>query len=78
LKPETEPRKLLVSVLSTLKHGSNGTPRIAAQTASPLIFSVPGGSVTKRIGPLPLIWMVPATDRSLWIWPAPRVPSKQL
>jgi hypothetical protein len=43
-----------------------------------LTRSVPAGSHTDFIGPLPRIWIVPRTEPSAKIRPAPREPSKQL
>src|SRR5204863_9941357 len=76
--PETEPRNERSSRLSILKHGSNGSPLIEAQTAWPRICNVLPGRRTWRIGPEPLNWTEPAAPRSSMIRPAPRVPSKQV
>src|SRR3954453_10127509 len=64
LKQETAPRKLRASERSRLKQGSNGRPRNDAQYDCPFTRNVPAGNVTKRIGPLPRIWTVPATEPS--------------
>src|SRR3954465_9152022 len=64
LKPETAPRKLRASERSRLKQGSNGRPRNDAQYDCPFTRKVPAGSVTKRTGPSPRIWIVPATEPS--------------
>src|SRR5438067_12757627 len=76
--PETEPRNERSSRLSRLKHGSNGSPLMEAQTACPRICSVLPGKRTWRIGPEPLNWIEPAAPRSSSTRPAPRVPSKQV
>jgi hypothetical protein len=73
-----EPRKLTSLVLSTLKHGSNITPRTDAHTEVGFTFTVPAGRLTKRIGPVPPILIVPKTEPSGRIRPSPLVPSKQV
>src|SRR5579871_5764216 len=76
--PDTEPRNEISSVLSTLKHGSNGMPFSEAHTAVELTRMVLIGKWARRTGPVPPNWMVPETDPSLMIRPPPRLPSKQV
>src|SRR5262249_61148801 len=75
--PRTEPRNVLASVFTRLKQGSNGMPLSEAQTASLFALSVPAGSMAYRTGPRPPIRIVPATEPSAKMRPAPLVPSKQ-
>src|SRR5436305_4513691 len=76
--PDTEPRNETSSVLSTLKHGSNGMPFSEAHTAVEPTRIVLTGRCASRTGPCPPNWMVPATEPSLMIRPLPRLPSKQV
>jgi hypothetical protein len=76
--PAIDPRKLRASVCSIVKHGWKNMPRSDAQIESGCTRMVPVGRVTRRVDPAPPAWIVPTTEPSALIRPAPVVPSKQV